>query len=320
MNDTKYAFAVSSVRSMENELFLDEEINRLIDTPDLKSALSFLKDKGFYFSENENIFDTLNAKTQKTWKLLQEILPEKNELDFLVVKNDFQNLKASLKSVLTNGEKPSLVRPYITSPDEILRAVKEKKFENLPKYLEEYAKKSYEILVSSKDGRLMEFYLDKASLETMMHFAKNTQNELAKEICEFSVAFANIKIALRLSNGENNDIFYEYGFIPCESIDVESLKVACKKGKEAVYDCIENTSYNYVCNCKGNNALAEKITEEKILALSQKAVLVSFGAEPLISYYLKFEALMKNIRIILVSKRIQSENKTIRERIRGNYV
>lgn len=320
MKDTQYAFAVSSVRFKENELPSHSFLNQLAETPDFKSAISLLKDKGFNFEKSENISNAVNKKMKELQDYMKEILPNEQDLWFLIVKNDFHNLKASLKSVITNEKNPPFIFPCITSPNDILKAVKEKNFEDLPEFLKDCAKEAYEILTSSKDGRLTELYIDKNALLTSLEFAKNSKNTFSEEIAELNVVFSNIKIALRLSDAKKSDVIYDYAFIPCSSIDINALKSACEKGKEEVYHYLETTPYSYVCQYKNNMALLEKILEEKLFQLCDKVSLISFGCEPLIAYYMKFDGVMKNIRIILSCKRIGIEANVIKERMREIYV
>lgn len=319
MKDTSYAYAVSSVHSMENELLQKSFFNQLIDTPDLKSALNLLSDKGFL--SDKDISSALQLKMKEMWEYLMSIAPDKKELEFLIVKNDFHNLKVCLKAMITNKkDNMPFIYPCIYEPEEMFAALKDSEFDKMPEFLREYAKKAYEIITTTSDGQLMDLYIDKNALITMNIMAEKSKNLLATEISKLMTVFSDIKIALRASKGQKSDVFYEYAFVPCEDIDISILKNASLKGSDEVFQYIEATPFSYLCEYKNKMALLEKRCEDEITALLNKSRLVSFGMEPLISYYFAYETRIKNLRIILGSKRVGADNSIISERIRDIYV
>lgn len=321
MRDTSYAYAVSSVHSLENDLLSESFLNQLIDAPDLKTALTLLADKGIEVSKEEEISGVFQSKMNEMWDYLMSIAPDKKELEFLIVKNDFHNLKVCLKAMVINekGEKP-FIYPCIFEPEKMFNALKERDFGELPEFLREQAKQAYEIITSTSDGQLTDLYIDKNALMAMNDMAEQSGNALAIEISKLMTVFCDIRIALRASKGQKSDIFYEYAFAPCEDIDISMLKNASMKGVEEVFHYIETTPYSYLCEYKDKMAGLEKRCEDDITALLDKARLVAFGAEPLISYYFAYETRIKNMRIILGSKRVGIDKSIIRERIRDIYV
>lgn len=320
MKDTNYAFAVSSVRFLEKELLKKDFFNRLMQAPDFDAVGDILEDKGFDLGENGDISRAVNEKTREMWEDLRELAPDERELWFLIVKNDFHNLKTCLKSLTANGHNPRFAYPCIVEPSEISDAVKKKSFDGLPPFLEKCAEKAYGLYTGASDVRLGDFYVDGEALFAMKRLAEDTKNPLASETADLTVALCDIKTALRLCKSPLNDYLLEYGLVPCDHIDVNGLKNALKKGENGVFEYLEHTPFSYLCEYKGKNAFLEKKTEDEITLLSQNASLVAFGIDPLISYWLNFEAVMKNIRIIVMGKKLGTEKSAIEERIREIYV
>ena len=144
MDNTKYAYAVSYIRYLENKLLPDSFFDALSDAPDYNSAVKLLKDKKIIYDEkSDNIYDIeamLNKSLKTEWENIKEIIPFKNELDFLIVKNDFHNLKAIIKSIFIN-QNPKLyyLFPALIEPDFLYKKIKEKAFSVLTLLISEIA-------------------------------------------------------------------------------------------------------------------------------------------------------------------------------------
>ena len=81
MKDTDYAYAVARIRANERSLLSKSDVERLISSKDLSSALSVLKECGWSAEgENERIEALLKNRQKALWTLLCECVPEKEKL------------------------------------------------------------------------------------------------------------------------------------------------------------------------------------------------------------------------------------------------
>ena len=125
MGNTSYASAVAAVRAMENSLLTHSDIEQLIASKSKAEYNSLISAKG---SEQATLEDV--------WDMLRAYAPNDRELEILLYKNDFHNLKAALKAVIS-GKEPQhyFIRPTNLDLDKLVDAIKSKEYENLPEYI-----------------------------------------------------------------------------------------------------------------------------------------------------------------------------------------
>ena len=177
LKDIDYATAVARVRVNENYLLDTSDIDRLVSAKSEEEAMAVLQEKGF-LSAGETIENALSSVVSKAFSLIKEIAPDKNEFDFLLIKNDFHNLKTVLKGVITDTNyEEYLIKPSVIDIETIKTAVKEQKFSILPKYMRDVALEAYNYFVTTSDGQLSDICIDKGSLEAVLALSKDNQNE-----------------------------------------------------------------------------------------------------------------------------------------------
>lgn len=125
MGNTSYASAVAAVRAMENSLLTHSDIEQLIASKSKAEYNSLISAKG---SEQATLEDV--------WDMLRAYAPNDRELEILLYKNDFHNLKAALKAVIS-GKEPQhyFIRPTNLDLDKLVVAIKSKEYEDLPEYI-----------------------------------------------------------------------------------------------------------------------------------------------------------------------------------------
>lgn len=307
MNGNDYAFAVSAVRELENGLLDDNAFLQLSSQNDIETAITYLAGKGYNGIEKANDLNNyLQQKLNNTFNELVHIAPNPKQLDFLAVENDFHNLKASLKAIVTDKSCENLFKyPCICNPNTVYDAVKQKQFDELPQFLSDTAQNAYELITSTLDGQLTDIYIDRCSLECLKSKAYSTQNSFIIDYAETVIAIYNIKSALRIAhNGgkaENlSDIFAE-----CIKTDIDVLKNKCGKSVNEVTAYVEQTDFkNLAAAYKKSYAEFEKECTGIIDDLCGRAKFVSFGIEPLIAYYREVYNEIMKIRLILSQKMI----------------
>lgn len=323
MKDTDYAYAVARVRANETSLLTAADIEQLIAAENLQTALRFLEDKGWGSCENyENISFALKQQVQNTWKLLCEISPDISELDFLIVKNDFHNIKAALKELISNiKDSESFIVPSIISPEQIKDAVFNNRFFEFPDFARDGAEKTYEVLTRTSDGQLADIMLDALALNTITEKAKATKNKFIIDLAELICVTANIKTALRAARTGKDEQFLDAALCKTQTLDKSALADAAKKGPEELINYLSNTAYSEAAeHIKLSTTSFEKWCDDILMLHVANARFVSFGVEPLIAYYIAKDAEIKTVRIILSCKHNKLPPEAIKERVRKLYV
>lgn len=323
MKDTEYTFAVARIRANETQLLGGNELGQLISAPDLRAALQLLADHGWETQGAlEDLNDMLRRQTRQMWQLLTEVAPEPGALSFLTAKNDFHNLKAALKS-LVSGQSPE---PYWmlpnTVPVELIRdAASSRKFSRLPAQMREPAQAAYELLVRTSDGQRADALLDRAALETAKSRATETGSEFAIRLAELMCATANVKVALRAALTGRDGGFLQDALCECETLRKSTLIAAAGRGLPELLQYLAETAYaDCVPAFERGFASFEKWCDDLLLGQLDAARRVSFGLAPLVAYYIARDTEIKNIRILLSCKRLGLPAEQIRERLREAYV
>ena len=103
MADTKYAYAVARIRSMELSLFSGAVIEQLVACKDYRQCLQFLVEKGWGDSDTPLDADAiLTRESEKTWEVIRELKVDMSAFAVLSYQKLFHNLKAAVKEVCTS--------------------------------------------------------------------------------------------------------------------------------------------------------------------------------------------------------------------------
>lgn len=323
MKDTDYTFAVARIRANETQLLSKNEMDQLLAAPDLRAALRLLADQGWDTQgaiENPN--GMLRQQTAQMWSLLTEAAPEERELSFLTAKNDFHNLKAALKSLVSDqSPEPYWMLPNAIPTELIWDAVSNRNFSRLPPEMRQAAQEAYELLVRAADGQRADALLDRAALETALRRAGETGSAFAIRLAELQCAAANLKIALRAALTGRDDRFLQDALCECATLRKSALIAAAGRGVPELLQYIAQTDYaGCVPAYEKSFASFEKWCDDLLLTQLDAARRVSFGLAPLVAYYVARDSEIKNIRILLSCKRLGLPAQQIRERMRESYV
>lgn len=322
MHETKYAYAVAYMKTLENKMLTQNEIESLIIAKDVKIALKILTDKGFGKSGKSYtaVDELLKDELEKVWEEAKNACSEEAPLDVLLYKNDFHNLKTILKSSVYAAEWENLVlRPCACEPQLIDDAIKNNDFEDLPEFIKETAKKGYELITKTGDGQLFEIFVDKSELLTMYKLAKESKNDFLTEWSKLEIIVANMKIAARCV-GRNKD-FIENAIIPLEDMNTQKLIEASLVSVQEVSAVILNIGYQ-----RASEALLvsfadfEKSCDNIKINFIKKAKNSFFGFEPIMAFLIGKEYELQTLRIILSCKLNDVNTDIIRERLRELYV
>ena len=329
MKDTEYANAVARIRSNETSLLTTEDIEQLANAANYQSALHLLEEKGWHNIENSaDVNDSLKKQINNTWQLLLEISPDISELEFLVVKNDFHNVKAVLKKFVSEhihgadiSDIDNFITPSSIDPEQIKNAIFKKKFDELPLLVKDAAVFTYEVLIRSEDGQLADIMLDSMALSVMMMKAEKTNNKSIINIAELMSVAANIKIAVRAAKTGKDKQFLETALCQMKTLSKASLIDATIKGLDELINYISKTPYSEAADhIKTSTTALEKWCDDLLMTNIKNAKYICLGVEPLIAYYIAKDAEIKNVRIILSCKHNKLPPEAIKERLRKLYV
>jgi V/A-type H+/Na+-transporting ATPase subunit C len=323
MKETDYVYAVARIRANEIKLLNGADIEQLIAATSYENAVRILDDKGFMDDKNnEDVNYSLKQQANKTWQLLSEIAPDISELEFLIVKNDYHNIKAALKALVSDiKDLAYFVEPSIIKPDLINDAILNKKFNELLSFARDAAEETYEVLIRTMDGQITDIMIDVMALNNMILRAEKSDNNFIKKLVELICVTANIKTALRAARTGKDEQFLETALCQTKTLDKSALVNAAKKGSEEFLQFLSSSAYSEAAEyIKISTTSFEKWCDDILMSHIESAKLISFGIEPLIAYYIAKDAEIKTVRIILSCKHNNLSVETIKERVRKLYV
>lgn len=308
---TEYASAVAAVKAMESTLMTQNDIEQLINTSTK--------------SERQALIDSRNGDVKNisdVWEMLMTFASDSKELKILLYRNDFHNLKAVLKAMISNRD-PEIyyVSPSNVTLEELKKAFRDKEADILPEHMRETARSAYELLTRTLDGQLSDSLIDCAALGAMQKSAADCGSVFMKRYAALTTACADIKTAYRCSKMGKSRQFLEAAVCGSSELDKEAMIRSALSGVDALFDHLTKSGYGEAAELlKENPAGFEKWCDDVIMELAADARMQAFGVEPLAAYYIAKEAELKNIRIINVCKECGTARGTITERMRKLYV
>ena len=103
--EQEYIYGVARIRALEGSLFTDETINQLVQCKDYDEAMDFLRTKGWgNGNPDQSLEEMLEQERRRTWKVLDELIEDKEQCEILTIANEYHNLKAAIKQVCTELE------------------------------------------------------------------------------------------------------------------------------------------------------------------------------------------------------------------------
>lgn len=307
MKDVEYVYAVSYIKTLENKMLTNSDINTLIMADGIDVAKRFLAEHGW---AGESVEELLKNELENAWVKAYEVCPKEAPIDLLLYENDFHNLKTVLKASVQNVNWENMtLSPFTVSPTEIEKAIKNKNTEELPEHLKDVTAKAYKLLTSTMDGQLAEIFLDKAFHLAVLEGAKKEKSEFLIGWAELLTELTDYKTAWRCAISQKPKDFVKNALInPKESL----------MGGEA--SVIEEIKKNYPDADTESIGAFEKWCDNKKLAYAKKAKADSFGFAPIMAFLIGKSFEVKAVRIILTCKLNGFGEEVIRERLRDAYV
>ncbi len=321
MNDTRFAFADARIRAMEADLLTPAMVEQMLGMQDTRECLEFLRAHGWQIGEGgSDPHRLVAAESERLWRDVEELLPEAGLLDALLIPNDFHDLKAALKA-LVSGETAErfFVRPTTLDLDALFGILAEKRYDELPPSMAEAAEQCYDILTSTGDGQRAEMILDRACLVALRDAAGKSGSELIERYAAWTAAVADCKTAYRAAGRDEE--FLRDAICGSDLLDAESLIRAAAKGQSDLFAMLaESPLAEGAEMLKRSVSAFEKWADDRITALCGIARLKSFGPDPIAAYCLAKLAEIKTVRILLVCRACGASDDTTRERMREVYV
>lgn len=323
MAKTDFTYAVARIRFKETRLLSDRELETLLTSKDAKEVVRALKDKGWGDSSKDESYEQLiSSEENNLWSFIKEIVPDKNAYEFLLVENDFHNLKVAVKAV-TRDEKCDgmLIGNAVTDPELIVDAVTRREYDRLPDHLCGVCQDAMSAILQTSDGQLCDIIVDKACLDYIYRLKKESDNDIVRLYCEQFVASSDIRIAVRCQKTKKSLDFIRRALAQCDTLNVEKLAVCASQGYDRIIEYLKETDYKSACGALENSLSAfEKWCDDNITEVLKPQKWEPFSIGPVIGYIVAKLSEIKAVRMILSAKINDLDTDVIKERLRKSYV
>lgn len=318
MKDTNYAFSVARLRALENKLLTANDIFALIDQKSYDSAVEFLSQKGYDCNSIE-LEDIIRSESLQLQKSLEQSIPDKSELHSLYIINDYFNLKAIVKCAVLSVD----CEKYLTYPTTIKSGKSSKSDEMFDFLSEDYrriALEAYDIAIKTGNGKFCDSVIDAATINALSKVSSLKKKAVSGDICGFLADTANIKIAFRCIETNQDESFIRQSVGKCSKLRTDKLIENTISGKEALLDYLAMTEYKSGASIYSNNPSDfDKWCDNKLIEMTKQAIYTSFGFDPIVSYYYRKNLEIKTVRMILNALKSDTDKNIIKERVRDFY-
>ena len=316
-----YTYGVARIRALERKLFSDDDMTALLQCSDYSQCIAFLKSKG-WGNGADSLEKMISIEKKNTSKLIKELSDDSNEMDILMIGDEYHNLKAAIKQVCTDSNNDNIFYEGTKlSPEIIMESIRQGKYQKLPENMEKPAKEAADTLIQTGSGQICDVIIDKAALEKIKEMGENSESKLIRKYADTTVTIANIKIAVRCAATGKNSDFVKKCVVSCDGISIRDLAASVDGGMEGVCTYLESTGFkDGVDALKKSMSVFECWCDNKIVQCIKSEKYNSFTVGPIIAYAIAKEMEIKTIRIILTCKLNGFDNGFIRERMREMYV
>jgi V/A-type H+-transporting ATPase subunit C len=317
-----FTYAVARIRFKETRLLSDGDLAQLLNAKDIPTVTRLLRDKGWGDGSDMTPDELLRCEDDKTWAFIDELVPERAVFDYLLVPNDFHNLKVIIKAITRDIDPtPYFLYNALNDPEKLYDLLKRREYGEIPAYLSVPAKEALTVLLQTADGQLCDLIIDRACMEYVYSLGKANEDEIIRLYCELFVASADIKFAVRCAKVKKNREFILRGLAPCETLDVNRLSGAAAAGFQDIIAYLNETQYRSAVEAIETSMSAfEKWCDDSLTAVMKPMKWEPFSIGPVVAYIIARDHEIKAVRMILSGKLSELPEETIKERLRMMYV
>lgn len=317
-----YTYGVARIRALESSLFGNDTIQALLNLETYDQCMTFLRDKGWGDGHlDETLEHMLNEESEKTKRVLDDLVKDEKVVSILTIKDEFHNLKAAIKQVCTEDETENIFMAGCKIEPEFLKdVIRQGEYGKLPDNMAGVAKEATEILLKSGNGQLCDVLIDKATLEAIKKAGDESDNQLIRKYADSQVTIANIKIAVRYAATGKDSEFVKKCLVPCNGVSITDLIKAVDGGLEGVLEYLENSGFgDLAIALKKSKSVFECWCDNKIIEDIKSEKYNSFSVGPIVAYVIARENEIKTVKIIMSGKLNGFDNDFIKERVREMY-
>lgn len=333
IKDSRYIYAVSRIRAIENKLLGRKGIDRMLDAQTPEQALKVLLEADYGYpragipapADYEKL---LEEEYKKLYALLREVSPDPGVFDIFLQRYDFHNIKVILKAEFAEvRDYDSLLSNKGSMEAKRLKAIlRDRRLTELPSLVREAVEETIMELNHTRDPQSVELILDRACCRRMKEMADQTGSRFLIDFIATMIDYLNIQIFYRLKKLNKEVDFMRRTLLPGGYLKPEILLEIEEDSISRLETALWNTPYREAaskmvrwCGDGSCDAFPERLSDEFISDGILKGSRKISGLEPLVGYMLGKETELRNVRTVMAGKINGISSDRIRERLRAAY-
>jgi len=325
--ETSYIYSSSRIKALEKGLLTEADMDNLLSAKTKGDAMRVLKETPLsaYVSGDDlnSLRKSLDKNLVEVKRLIDNISPVPNLMDFWWFRYDFHNLRVLLR-MKKLGLSIADVEPFLSrlgkyTPEEINEHINLGTLERLEIGL----KNTYESALRTLDDQGLveaEMVIDKGYFSLAKEAVDRLDLDLLKKVLVLEIDLHNLKSRLRtltVNRGENHDWFIEGGSFDYFEIETKELALArlsTYKDEKFWKEAIE------LYLSSDHSTLIDVKCDELLLRMISEWSHDMFSPVSLLAYFLKQKNMALNVQAIMANKENGQNEEVIRQQLRNIYV
>jgi V/A-type H+-transporting ATPase subunit C len=325
--DVRYSYSTGRIRVLETKLLSTSKVEKMIDSPTVNDALIYLEDTAYddtigELTEPEKYPEYVHQEKDISFTLMDRLIYDDTIKQIFRIPYDFHNLKVLLKQRLSGIVSAPILSDFGTVPSqEIKTAFETETFSPLPEFMSETIGESLAHHYMKKNMKTMEFLIDNLEYSRLLSLAEETGVPFLIHYIKTKIDLTNISTFLRIKYFNTQDN-YEDALIDGGTIPLYTFLPLSGEGIEMVPPYFKNSVYHHIIEEgtkkileKGSFSILDRESDNFIMDYIRLTRYITFGVEPVVSYFISRDRDVNIMKMILVGKVNEIPEQEMRERI-----
>lgn len=326
--DWRYAYSTAKVRVLELTMVPRSTFVDMSNAPSFAEATELLAGTDYAIdstADSGQIEQMLMSRRTEARQMFADLMLDEEIVNFLRAREDFANMRLAIRRVVTGRPLGLNYSNEGNVPAEEFEEIFEQEYyERLPGYLQTGVEAAVLGYYENKDIRRIDYELDRVEAHTRLNASVKTGNPFLLALVRIRIDLNNIRTMLRLKMADRLE--EHQFFIPGGYVDLDKFQQALDTGYEAISQLFFATPYfellesaiPYLRSEQSFLAL-EKGCEDFVKGFMNTTRSIAAGPQPVIAYFLKKEAEIRTVRMVLVGKKNGLSPQLILDRL-GDWI
>ncbi len=331
MSRDDYLYAAGVIRFLENKLLNPNDVERMVDSPDLDSSFRVFHDTDYF----DNVLDvqatdfikSLDADLAQAKDKIKEMTPDDNLVKFLFMRHDFHNIKLLFKEKYTDK---SFTDYYSSLGNENIEKLRLALTGDITNSILPYCQRVIDYVkerVNKEEvtSALIDRWCDRTYFNEYARSAQEFKSSFINGLVSLQIDVANLKIYIR-GKRMGFDTTYLLSEIMAGgslSLDfyIKVVNLSLEEGLERIHFNLGIPMQKVLNNYFKNQSLEqlERDLENMELQYVRQAKYIDYGPELVVAYFMAKKNAIRNVRLIMTGKVNNINSAEIKKFIREIY-